>query len=601
MKDRHDKGSVILDARDILALSSRSGAIDEEAWQEDTDLLYDSEPGDNHQEITTVSVNDSRDQAVGHSMDDQIGDGSEKDQKEAQPTKVSPQNQFVDYSPLHSKLSEKQQDETLTLTSLQSSVSDSTPIPPPTSLTRGSNNVTRPGAVRVRPGGVDDSPDYISEDDNLSMSSLNRNEDIESAAAGAPKTVENAVTREELQREAREHVKSQTTEATVLTEQELLEGELKLKRYEQRTKRIHQLCFVGILIVAIVVGTVVGVLQGGRNDSPSSDADIVSPTKTGGILNTTNAPTEAPKISLETFVRSQLTGKYVAALSDADSAAARSYASLVHVLEQRNQSLYAPEDEKSEYFIIQFLFLGIFYFDNGGPNEWTRNDAWMTEAPICSWYGIGCYPNGTLEALRLPNNTLSGVLPAGNQAFENLRVINLEHNQFFSDLAFDPLPSDWGTYVNLEELYLGYNQLGGKIPFHWIEFMSRVRIFDIQQNDLLFAAATHISVGIKSYKEVRTTGNPISQQMLDFRWSPHLRILDLSEGGGEGATTAVIPETFGSGMSWPNITEIYLHNNPTLSGLISSELCSTVMGNDGLIKVDCERVACDCCKCSEQI
>ena len=221
----------------------------------------------------------------------------------------------------------------------------------------------------------------------------------------------------------------------------------------------------------------------------------------------------------------------------------------------------------------------------------------MTDAPICTWHGIGCDADGVVEAIRLPNNTLSGKLPENNDVFEQLRVIDLQHNSLGGS---NTLPNSWGTYENLEELNLGYNGLSGDFPITWAKDMDSLRIFDLQGNSLEKVGNIRGEAALgKSYEVVRVGGNILSNDLLGSQWSSNLRVLDLSSSR-SGAETSnwVLPDDFGIALPWPNITEIYLHDNPAISGSISSQLCETVMLNNGVIKVDCEQVACECCACS---
>ena len=480
-------------------------------------------------------------------------------------------------------------------------------VPAPTSLQRADQRrqvVTQPGAVRVGPNSNDDDEESFSHLDDEAIESAHT--DLELATAGAPQV--EAITREELQHQAVQNVKSQTTEAIVMSDNDI-ENSIKLERYERKLKRGKQLCCVGILLVAIVVGTVVGVTMGGGGSSSSSvdedEGENPQPAR-GFLANTTASPTETPRTSLFEFIKSQLTGKDAGAFSNPSSSSARSYQALVDVLstggqgndEEPNELLYAPDDPDSEYFAIDFFFLGIFFFDTGGPDEWSRNDGWMTGAPICTWHGIGCDGGGVVEAVRLPNNTMSGKLPENNDVFEQLRVIDLQHNSLGGS---NTLPSSWGTYENLEELYLGYNGLSGDFPVIWSQNMDSLRIFDLQGNSLEKGVGNiraEAALG-KSYEVVRVGGNILSNDLLGSPWSSNLRVLDLSSSR-SGAETSnwVLPDDFGIALPWPNITEIYLHDNPAIVGSISSQLCETVMVNNGVIKVDCERVACECCACS---
>ena len=121
---------------------------------------------------------------------------------------------------------------------------------------------------------------------------------------------------------------------------------------------------------------------------------------------------------------------------------------------------------------------------------------------------------------------------------------------------------------------------------------------NLEENEITLIGRLVVPAALdKNYEEVRVRGNPMSMDMLNSHWSPKLRVLDISDGGSV-TETVIIPDDFGTALPWTHIQEIYMHNNPSVSGLISTELCDMAMANDGIIQVDCERVACDCCVCA---
>ena len=606
-------GNVVLNANDILELSSpkpttRDADEDEDEGEEPSQEAANDKSSiipANKKAISKADLTTTRTDPTSSSFPKQ------------------PQQETLLTSVYHTKLNGKEQDgdHRNSMSNNDSTTEEAAQddgafiVPALTVLERTTENrrtqaVVQPGAVRIRPGGglvVDEDED----DEEEFNSQPSDSRDMEESAA-APV---NAVARYELQREAAQQVQARTAEAVVLSDQEVQDS-IKLERYERKMVRIKQVCCVGMLLIAIIVGTVVGILLGGGDgsngdDDSKDDNGDFAPSTGLSFDNSTEAPTSTPKVSLYEYIQSQLTGLAISALSsNPSSAEAQSYAALVDALLSMNENgnstsspdeiiLYAPEDQASEFFIIHFFFLGIFYFDSGGPIDWRRKDGWMTDVPICTWYGVECNNNGTIvEAIRLPNNNMSGLLPGHNIVFEQLRVIDLQHNGFANQEGPNPLPSSWGKFENLQELYLGNNNLAAPYPFVWREDFDNVRILNLEENEITLIGRLVVPAALdKNYEEVRVRGNPMSMDMLNSHWSPKLRVLDISDGGSV-TETVIIPDDFGTALPWTHIQEIYMHNNPSVSGLISTELCDMAMANDGIIQVDCERVACDCCVCA---
>ena len=128
-----------------------------------------------------------------------------------------------------------------------------------------------------------------------------------------------------------------------------------------------------------------------------------------------------------------------------------------------------------------------------GGNNWSRNDNWLSDAPISEWYGVHgrrAYVQGRLyeapspivelaldnnnlrgtippelgqlvhlEKLYLSRNRLSGVIPPELGQLVNLRFLELHHNRLSGSI-----PPELGQLKNLIALWLGHNQLSGAIP-----------------------------------------------------------------------------------------------------------------------------------------
>ena len=106
--------------------------------------------------------------------------------------------------------------------------------------------------------------------------------------------------------------------------------------------------------------------------------------------------------------------------------------------------------------------LSALYTATGGDN-WTRNDNWdittvPSEEELATWYGVGLSA-GWLVELFLPENNLTGTLPAELGNLAQLQELNLWDNTLTG-----LIPSELGNLVQLTRLNLSGNTLTGLIP-----------------------------------------------------------------------------------------------------------------------------------------
>ena len=116
------------------------------------------------------------------------------------------------------------------------------------------------------------------------------------------------------------------------------------------------------------------------------------------------------------------------------------------------------------------------YNATDGEN-WNRSENWLSDAPIGEWEGVTTDDDGRVIALELPNNALSGEIPAELGSLSNLESLKL------SDGLSGEIPPKLGSLSSLSRLYLTNNDLSGEIPAELGNLSSLSRL-DLSRNGL---------------------------------------------------------------------------------------------------------------------
>jgi len=140
-------------------------------------------------------------------------------------------------------------------------------------------------------------------------------------------------------------------------------------------------------------------------------------------------------------------------------------------------------------------------FNATGGSGWTNRVGWLSQLPVCTWYGVSC--NGTALSIRLESNNLSGTVPDALSALTQIQQLSLGFNQLrgtlptswsnltrlqslflFKNELSGTLPSSWWMMKEMQELGLDSNQLSGTLPSSW-SMMTQLQLFTLQFNNLL--------------------------------------------------------------------------------------------------------------------
>ncbi|MCY3887903.1 MAG: hypothetical protein OXG19_09445 [Chloroflexi bacterium] len=102
--------------------------------------------------------------------------------------------------------------------------------------------------------------------------------------------------------------------------------------------------------------------------------------------------------------------------------------------------------------------LAALYHATNGPG-WQSSEHWLSDAPVDQWHGVGVDCDGSVIALDLTENQLSGPIPPELGRLTKLTGLSLADNQLS-----EPIPPALGRLTHLTALDLSKNQLTGPIP-----------------------------------------------------------------------------------------------------------------------------------------
>ncbi len=216
------------------------------------------------------------------------------------------------------------------------------------------------------------------------------------------------------------------------------------------------------------------------------------------------------------------------------------------------------------------------YNATDGPN-WTRQDNWLSEAPISTWQGIttndmarvtkltlghvgmsGPIPAelgqlAYLDSLTLGGNELTGSIPAELSQLERLVLLNLSAN----DLT-GPIPAELGQLTGLREMTLDSNHLTGSIPAELGQLTS-MDLLSLTRNALSGAIPPELGQ-MTALERLTLESNSLSGNIPpEIGQLSNLRLLSLSNNELEGTVPAEIGDL-------PRLNILKLDGNADLSG-----------------------------------
>ena len=223
------------------------------------------------------------------------------------------------------------------------------------------------------------------------------------------------------------------------------------------------------------------------------------------------------------------------------------------------------------------------YYRMGGA-VWVKSEGWMKGDPCGDqWYGICCSNTGRitelnmpsnlvlgqltsriadlteLEALRLFNNSIEGVIPQELFTMEKLQILDLSSNFFTAALPekismpslfnltlvtnhlVGYLPSEWNA-PELSYIYLASNSFQGSIPAD-MGTLTKLKELDVSSNSLSGLTA---NLGkLKSLEKLWLFGNRFEDAEIPEEWSGMSGLKEIRIDGLNGN----LPELIGEGWS----------------------------------------------------
>ncbi|MCP3936626.1 MAG: hypothetical protein GY708_14765, partial [Actinomycetia bacterium] len=106
--------------------------------------------------------------------------------------------------------------------------------------------------------------------------------------------------------------------------------------------------------------------------------------------------------------------------------------------------------------------------------NWNDNAGWLAHNSPCGWVGVTC-GGGHVTNVALPDNTLTGTIPADLSDLSDLVELDLSRNRLSGTIP------DVSAIATLEVLRLQDNELGGVVPGD-LDLLPSLRIVDLDTN-----------------------------------------------------------------------------------------------------------------------
>ena len=227
--------------------------------------------------------------------------------------------------------------------------------------------------------------------------------------------------------------------------------------------------------------------------------------------------------------------------------------------------------------------LEALYNATGGAN-WRDRSNWLTATDIGTWHGVEADAAGYVTELSLPNNNLTGVIPAQLGDLSRLRRLLLYGNELSGTIPPElgklsavtrislssnnlagPLPAELGALARLDTLILHSNELSGPIPREFAN-MASLENANLALNSISGPVPPEIG-GMTRLKRLTFSGNQLTGTIPpELGTLRSIESLSLSRNN----LTGTIPAELG-GLA--TLERLYLYRNQ-LSGEIPSQLGS---------------------------
>jgi Leucine-rich repeat (LRR) protein len=206
--------------------------------------------------------------------------------------------------------------------------------------------------------------------------------------------------------------------------------------------------------------------------------------------------------------------------------------------------------------------LGILFQATNGK-DWNNRDGWMDDsADICTWHGIACQEESTIESILLGSNNLSGSIPKEIYELPNLRFLWVHSNPV--DISFDGIAqatnlqgmflsstklrslNGMGVGVSLVDLDVRFNQLSGPIPQ---EIASLTNLESLSMSVNGFTGPVPDFSTLTKLVSLRLGNNQLTGEVPAFSQQPALASVDLSNNKLTGPVPASFLQRVSSGQS----------------------------------------------------